>query len=200
MAKPDGAMAIGDDLYLFFAKVPSDECLITAHGGAFSGNVMFSVAGGVTLNFYAPHGFNLTDPGLALVYSRPEPTEVASGPGNCHDYELSKYQGRHNSAGETYGTIANAVGAESDRFLKARQKVQGAGNEKQRELAQGQLAMTHPFHVVTIRNRWASAAVRLSRVVSEVRAVVPMIRVFHCSFCRGHMHNPASPSARAGQI
>ncbi len=44
-----------------------------------------------------------------------------------------------------------------------------------------------------------AAVLGLQAYNTGLRAVVPMIRVFHCSFCRGHM-DPASPSARAGKI
>ena len=66
MPKPAAATAIGDDLYLFRSPIPSEECLISAHGGTAGGNALFDVPAGVTVNFYTFHGFSLIDPGLDL--------------------------------------------------------------------------------------------------------------------------------------
>ena len=199
MSKPDGAMAIGRHLYLFTAKVPTDECLITAHGGAFSGNKMFDVPPGVKLNFYVPHGFTLQDPGLALVYSRPAPSEMVVGPAQCHEYDLSKYQGRHGNNSESYDDISSAVHNESMNLVRRRRAVADARPGIKRQIAQDQLSQVRPFNVVTIRNRFGSSGVHLSDVITQVRQVVPMIRVFHCSFCRSHMHIDTGASAGAGQ-
>jgi len=200
MSKPDGAMAIGRHLYLFTAKVPTDECLISAHGGGLSGNVMFSVPSGVSVHFYVPHGFTLQDPGIALAAARRQPTETVVGPGQCHDYELSKFQGRHGNNAETYESISTRVERESADLLKYRRRVADASSDVMRQGAQVQLDSVHPFHAVTIRNRFASADMRLSEVIRKVREVMPMIKVFHCSFCRSPMHADAGMSAKAGQI
>ena len=65
-------------------------------------------------------------------------------------------------------------------------------------MAQSNADAAHPFNVVTIRNRFFSAAVRLSDVVHQVRVVAPEIRVFHCSFCRTSMEHDAGLSTKAG--
>jgi len=152
MSKPDGAMAIGRHLYLFTAKVPTDECLISAHGGGLSGNVMFSVPSGVSVHFYVPHGFTLQDPGIALAAARRQPTETVVGPGQCHDYELSKFQGRHGNNAETYESISTRVERESADLLKYRRRVADASSDVMRQGAQVQLDSVHPFHAVTIRS------------------------------------------------
>ena len=57
---------------------------------------------------------------------------------------------------------------------------------------------SHPFSVVTIRNRSFSGAVRLSDVVYQARVVAPEIRVFHCSFCRTSIRHDTGLSTIAG--
>jgi hypothetical protein len=202
MAKPAAATAIGDDLYLFRSRIPSEECLISAHGGTAGGNALFDVPAGVTVNFYTFHGFSLMDPGLALARTRPKPKEQIAGPGKSHDYFLSKYQGRHGGANETYDDIDGAIRAEAKRTLDVRGKLRqlkGAGvTGPKLAMAQGNVDAAHPFSVVTIRNRFFSGAVRLSDVVRQVRVVAPELRVFHCSFCRTSMQHDAGLSTAAG--
>lgn len=202
MAKPAAATAIGDDLYLFRSPIPSDECLVSAHGGTMGGNVLFDVPAGISVLFYTFHGFSLIDPGLALAKARPDPKERVDGPGKSHDYFLSKYQGRHGKANETYDDIEHAVRDEAKRTLDARGKVRqlksaGATGPKL-AMAQSKVDTSHPFSVVTIRNRFFSGAVRLSDVVRQVQVVAPEIRVFHCSFCRTSMAHDAGLSTTAG--
>jgi hypothetical protein len=202
MAKPAAATAIGDDLYLFRSPIPSEECLISAHGGTAGGNALFDVPATVTVNFYTFHGFSLIDPGLALAKARPDPKEQIIGPAKSHDYFLSKYQGRHGGANETYGDIEGAVRAEATRTLDARGKLRHVASTGARgtklAMAQSNVDASRPFSVVTIRNRFFSGAVRLSDVVRQVRVVAPEIRVFHCSFCRTSMQHDAGLSTTAG--
>lgn len=202
MAKPAAATAIGDDLYLFRSPIPSDEVLISAHGGAVGSNVLFTVPAGVTVNFYTFHGFSLIDPGLALAKARPEPKEAITGPGKSNDYFLSKYQGRHGNVNETYDDIDEAVRGEAKRTLDARSKLRqlqaGGASGPKVAMARANVDSSHPFNVVTIRNRFFSGAVRLSDVVHQVRVVAPEIRVFHCSFCRTSMEHDAGFSTAAG--
>jgi hypothetical protein len=201
MAEPNGATAIGDDLYLFRSPVPSRECLISAHGGTKGGNELFQVPDRVTVQFYTYHGFSLIDPGLALAAARPAPKEVIEGPGMCHEYLLSKYQGRHGGGKESYDDVERAVKSEADRLLGARSKLraleaQGASPTKL-AMAQSNVATSHPFNVVTIRNRFFSGTMRLSTLIQQVRLVAPEIQLFHCSFCRTSVTHETDYSTRA---
>src|SRR5690348_15019266 len=109
MSIPNGAIAIGSKLYLFKSKSNSTDCLISAHGGYYKTTKSFEVPLGCSVLFYGEHHKTLSDPGIKLADTHAKPVETV-GPGkDCLNYVLSKYQGSHNKAGETYEKIAGRI-------------------------------------------------------------------------------------------
>src|SRR4051794_34155528 len=83
----------------------SDTAIISAHGEAAIINGTFP-QGNYSLVYFGPHGYDLEDPGLVKFW---EYGVIAHEPPSTfpfsQDYELTKYQGRHNDSGETYDLI-----------------------------------------------------------------------------------------------
>jgi hypothetical protein len=190
---PAGATPIGKNFYLFKAISSTPECLISAHGG-HDREQHFEVPAGVTVHFYALHGFVLNDPGTALLNAQITPKESITGPASCHDYTLSKYQGRHNRGGrETYASIATQVQNTAQARSAAQAKyVQAAASAKTPDFKLDLLASNVTTHkeinIVTVRNRFGASDQLLSTLINEVRAAYPSIKIFHCSFCRSSMN------------
>lgn len=206
---PQGAQAIGSKLYLFKATSNAAECLISAHGGYRKGNLTFSVPYGVTISFYGPHGFILQDPGVKIMSQELAQfaVETKKQGEQCINYILSKYQGTHNTAGETYESISDTIEDFQNRFLQTQDKMRSMGNVN--DLSKGQLSRynmmsanlrsLNAMNVATIRNRWYSPDLTLEYVVKEVKKAVPSITHFHCSFCRGHMDDDNAPTWQVGK-
>lgn len=191
---PRGARAIGSNLYLFSTTQSASECLISAHGGYDKENVTFKVPAGVTIHFYAPHKHVLQDPGVKMMAQDLSSFAVETcKPGqDCVNYTLTKYQGRHNTAGETYDSIESTIRDFERRFLETQDKMAKMGDVDKLTKGQlaryqmlgGSLANLKALNVATIRNRWYHAGVTLKYVVAEVTKAAKGISVFHCSFCR----------------
>jgi putative adhesin Stv-like protein len=197
---PAGATPVGKYFYLFKSPISTPECLISAHGG-HDRERHFQVPAGVTVNFYALHGFTLQDPGTALLNAQVNPKESIAGPTSCHDYSLSKYQGRHNKAGETYASIdaqvqstAQARTAAQSKYMKA--AAQGAPDWKL-GIARQNVTSQNAINIVTVRNRVGAGDIRLSDLITAVRGAFPSITIFHCSFCRSSMNFDAGLSQKA---
>jgi hypothetical protein len=204
MSIPAGAVAIGSKLYLFESTLKSNECLISAHGGFHKENRTFVVPTGATLNFYVPHGFSLTDPGMTLMRAQlnGQQSHRYTAGTECVDYVLEKYQGSHNTAGETYESIARFIQETQVQYALQSTKLNGmavnGAKPWQISAAQQSLDLLNAMSVVTIRNRFFSAEVTLSYVIDKVREARPEIDTFHCSFCRSWTGEENSPSASIG--
>lgn len=151
---------LGGGMYVFSnGGTRSRELLISSHGvhlGLLGGKI--KVPSWTELTFFTPHGKALTDPGVgAVIEGRVAPAEV-KGPGDMvPNYRLSKYQGKHNRAGETYDSIKAILS-------KSKWKVD----------------------VLTIRNRWwqFNAGVTLNEVLNELALFGYQYPFIYCSFCR----------------
>lgn len=179
MSTPTGATPLGSYLYMFSSPLNPQECLISAHGGYYKNNVSFTVPKGVKICFYGEHNKVLSDPGIALMSLVPRVTETIVGDGRkqCLDYELSKYQGRHSGANESYDSIMDQVNRTARNHTLDVKEVFAGKREVSR-------ATKIPVHVITVRNRWNKSDVNLSYVIKEVLKAKPGIHTFHCSFCR----------------
>lgn len=197
---PAGATPIGDNFYLFKSPISTPECLISAHGG-HERERHFQVPSGVTVHFYALHGFTLSDPGTALLNVEVQPKESIRGPGACHDYSLSKYQGKHNKAGESYKSIANQIQNTARERTAAQQKYMEAAAKGtpdfKMSILRDNVTSRKPVNIVTVRNRVGAGDMLLSTLIAAVRTTYPSITVFHCSFCRSSMHFDAGLSHKA---
>ena len=197
---PAGATPIGDNFYLFKALSSTPECLISAHGG-HERERHFQVPPGITVHFYALHGFTLMDPGTAVLNVKLTPKETITGPGKCHDYALSKYQGRHNKANESYATIATQVQSIGQGRLAAQEKYVKAAAAAAPDWKLGMLRESvvsrHEVNIVTVRNRVGAGDMLLSTLIAEVHGAFPSMTVFHCSFCRSSMNFDAGLGQKA---
>jgi hypothetical protein len=188
---PPGAVAIGSKLYLFKSKSNSTDCLISAHGGYYKSTNTFTVPEGVELVFYGAHGNTLGNPGIKLMDYEGVPLQVIPNEqdgSECMNYALSKFQGRHGDANkpETYAKIADRI-AMIDENQSNRHAVwlKSTNPDLKQMLFEG-INRQRAMNVVTIRNRWflPSGDVYLKDVIKEVRDAFPLIKRFHCSFCR----------------
>ncbi len=172
--------AIGDTMYLF--RMPGnpdcDTLVISAHGGIKSKNSpTFQVPEGTTLQYYSEHGVVTDDLGIrnfATGGKQNQRTDAISGPARSYNYDLSKYQGKHNKAGETYESIESA----QDYVTQFREIAQAARS-------QGVAVPYSPtdFDVLTIRNRWWISGMTLSAALTAV-AKTKTYSIVHCYFCR----------------
>jgi len=198
---PPGATPIGENFYLFKALSSTPECLVSAHGG-HDRERHFEVPAGVTVHFYALHGFTLLDPGTAVLNAKLTPKESITGPASCHDYSLSKYQGRHNKTGqETYASIAAQVRATTQARTDAQAKYvtrAAAGAPAwQLDMLRANVTSQKEINIVTVRNRVGAGDMLLSTLIGAVHGAYPSFTVFHCSFCRSSMHADAGLGHKA---
>lgn len=153
--------------------------VISAHGGITKKNSpTFNTKWG-TLHFYSEHGEVTDDLGIRNFCTGGKESQRTTGKGLpptslCFDYDLSKYQGSHNKAGETYGSIEEAQ-SYVDSF---NQLLIEAGDR-----APKGSKMMVDFDVLTIRNRWNNKNVTLSQALAAVGALNKYDDV-HCYFCR----------------
>ena len=196
MAIPNGAVALGSNLYLFKSTTKSVDCIISAHGGFLSESRTFTVPGKLELRFYSSHGASVIDPSIAEFFraqERAAPVETFTGGAACPNYLLSKYQGTHNQMGETYGLVNTAMTNRDKQRGKNFNAMMRAGdpskpNPDLQRMYMDQLTNAPGASVLTIRNRWnVLMGVTLSDAVKEVRKAIPTIGVIHCLFCRSYM-------------
>jgi hypothetical protein len=187
---PKGAIPIGSKLYLFKSKSNSTDCLISAHGGYYKESRTFQVPNGVTLYFYGEHKKVLSDPGIKLADTKAKYVERVGEGQKCVNYILSKYQGKHNKAGETYEKIADRIAFQDKSLGDIFKMITTTQNEKLATKGLGMILDSQSMSVVTIRNRWFASDVNLLEVISAVRKVLPGIKNFHCSFCRSLVGDP----------
>jgi hypothetical protein len=151
--------------------------VISAHGGIKqNGSPTFHTRWG-TLHFYSVHGQVTNDLGIRNFCTggkESQRTESLAATAKCFDYDLSKYQGKHNKAGETYESIE----ADQDYVDQFNALLVEAGDR-----APAGSKMMVDFDVLTIRNRWNSRNVTLSAALSAVGGLNQYSDV-HCYFCR----------------
>lgn len=195
MSTPDGAVKLGESMYLFRSATNSSDCLISAHGGYISESRSFRVPANTTILFYGDHGAALLDPQInsfARRVAEANPVETFTSDQWCRNYLLTKYQGAHaGSSGkdtvETYSQVASQV-ATSDkvRSSKFQQMLKNSGKSQQIQLEN--LMGNWGGSILTIRNRWnVLLGVPLSRAIEAAKKESSSIRVFHCVFCRSYM-------------
>jgi hypothetical protein len=184
----DKGEEIGKYLRFFASSVGGDKCLISAHGGYVKNNSSFklsSIGQGTTVFFYGEHTKVLSDPGLDLLAKRPVIVQQHPAPDgdDIMDYVLSKYQGKHSGAGETYSKITTKLAFDATR--KASYEAEDTWEYVLRTPAIKRIYDSlATSHVVTIRNRWWKSDISLKYVIETVRALKPAVTEFHCSFCR----------------
>lgn len=176
-------------MYLLLPKEKTDRVIISAHGGRSLTNAnSFEVPDKTTLRFYSADKNTVLDPGFSNFYTKDAtPKETLTAGDTCFDYMLSKYQGSHNRAGETYDSISNVVNSELA-FLKNSLSDAERAKEKGNTTAEAKLrrnaGKVKMAAVLTIRNRYFRADVSLQQAVALVRAEAPQIEIFDCLFCR----------------
>lgn len=204
--------AVGERIYAWTraAGQPSPgtkDCVISAHGGQSIINSTFA-PNGDTLVFYCAHGCSLVKDLDVFLEGTVDPVEEISN-GQCQDYILAKYQGRHNpSNAETYAEIADY-----DEHIEA------SIEKTKSELLQAALTVTHPnrtkyisppgffgrqdetkflyageqldrmkrrMDIITVRNRRLKRReLTLSKIIEELHKAGYAYAKFHCLFCRG---------------
>ena len=188
-------IAIGDELYLWTydsAGSPAPSLIISAHGG-YSGEDRINLPMWTTLAFYAPHKLAVLDPGLDKIMDARANACVVYHGGSCVNYFLQKYQGKHNTCGETYQSIGALLGKattweDMNRLLVSDPKAASMGLKP---IPQTLIDQYKQYDVLTIRHRWnIGRGVKLGTVLDRLAAFAggkykyPMI---HCSFCRVDM-------------
>jgi hypothetical protein len=184
---------LGSDIYLFLSSpgVFRDDLVISAHGGydakklpTFAVPLMENGQGSQSdcgLFFYVEHGSLQTDFGLGGFAGEERKWVQHLQPGaSSYNYALSKYQGKHNKAGESYGTIMRDI----DAAIEAQTKYASGMIKAPKVYA----SKTRPrlFDVATIRNRFNGGDVMLRALLTRVLNVNDYPRI-HCYFCRGAM-------------
>jgi Putative adhesin Stv domain len=197
MATPEGAIALGSNLYLFKSTTNSVDCIISAHGGFISESRTFTVPGKLELRFYSSHGASVIDPSISEFFRNQEraaPVETFTGGNQCPNYLLSKYQGAdHNQMGEDYNMVNTAMTNRDKQRGKnfnalMRSSDPDNPNTDLQKMYLEQLSNAPGASVLTIRNRWnVLMGVTLSDAVKAVRKAIPTIGVIHCLFCRSYM-------------
>jgi hypothetical protein len=165
----------GGQMYLFrnseFAY--ARRLVISAHGGIRKTlSPTFRVLT-ETLVFYSDHGVATDDFGLAnfATGGKAGQKKQTINPGQvCYDYELSKYQGKHNKAGETYDSI--------DKNQKYAKEMVGFSKGMKSQYT------FEEYDVLTIRNRHLNGpGVTLKKALDTIR-MYNNYQEIHCYFCR----------------
>jgi len=148
-------------------KHTSDTAIISAHGETAYINGNFP-RGAYTLVYFGPHGSTLVDPGLQKFFEcGVVEVESYTFPNFGQDYELTKYQSKHNKMGETHDLIQSLVGGFpgiSPDIITVSKETSTMGVIKRELLGEG---------------------IQLSTLITEVRGAGYNYTSFHCAFCRG---------------
>jgi len=193
VAVPQGAIALGDWYYLFQSRTNPTDCLISAHGGYEKVHNTLAMRPGFKVHFYTQHDQTLADPGLALMYLNQPPTDTYEhGDDKVFvNYMLSKYQGTHSNANETYESIYRKISQEDGFIARYQHEAVHGATPMRRQIAAGQLPLHKSMSVLTIRNRSSLLAFKappelttLKNAMDAAIRAMPTLRVFHCSFCR----------------
>ena len=176
---------VGDNMYLFLCSGKEDEyaeqLVISAHGGIRkTRSPTFTIPYGV-LQFYSDHGVVTDDFGLqnfAIGGKNGQKRDTLQFGDTCYNYDLSKYQGRHNKANETYESILK-----NQRYVhELRMNQQYAiSNVEGYRIPPGTAATN--FDVLTIRNRFFHKSMNLKRALDEVGRIHQYQNI-QCYFCR----------------
>lgn len=172
LARTANQETIGDKLYFFRSPRPGETtCTIIAHGGKLHGDTTFTLPANVSVSFFVPDSQALqTNMLFNVKYAGDDammrPLPPITGPGNCPDYSLAKFAGKHNTAKSSY--------VDMNRYMQERLN---------------QSPHTCP-HLVSIRSRSLfkgySKIVKLSEVITAVLGHEPSINLFYVAACRGH--------------
>lgn len=178
--RPQGATALGKHFYLFKSQTNQTDCLISAHGGYKKTTGTFKVKG-CSVKFYVAHGSALSDPGMELMYNKnANIVSTVEDNGECMNYILSKYQGRHNKNGETYEKIHKAINFE-DNCINI---LNHGKDDFLPEDWEASMKLTRAMSILTIRNRWFNTNQNLRDAIAAARLEMNTLVNFHCSFCR----------------
>lgn len=192
-------ISLGDRFYLFADDAfdsETDHLIISAHGGYSNlfgplGSKSTKVPDWTQLHFYAGHGNSIIDPGIYDLMKGNHQTKETSGPGSrVTNYTLSKYQGRHGNADETYDSLKNNVRRNIDRLDYIDEQA-ALGTALDRNFG-------FRFHVLTVRNRRFKSDPRLSDALAALDRAGRRYENIHCSFCRSPIYG-SSGSERAAQ-
>jgi hypothetical protein len=103
---------LGEDFYIFKASnaARTNKLIISSHGGRKRRADLLTVPPWTKLVFYTPDGVELPDPGPSSFMrwgaARYPVHEINNNPDAVYNYELSKFQGRHNdNRGENYASL-----------------------------------------------------------------------------------------------
>ena len=156
----------------------SPSLVISAHGGIKKNNSPTFFTKWGTLHFYSVHGKVTDDLGIRNFCSggkEDQRTESLGPNSRCYNYDLSKYQGRHNKAGETYESIEK----DQDYTDIFNQMLLEAGDK-----APAGSKMMMNFDVLTIRNRWNTGGNVVLSAALEAVGKLHQYTDVHCYFCR----------------
>ena len=198
--------AIGSKVYAWSpggAKPPADRsrsCVISAHGVESFITSKFGKPKQVSLVYYCPHGWNLSEtPVQALAKGELKPKERIPGKVACQDYALTKLQGSGQFEHETYGFIQtgmhrkaletrtrnrNVLTKENISFQKKFQEdyFDTLANNLEEQLGR----IRDPIHdVITIRDRAMFSSPTLFEVIGLLEKAGFHYGDVHCGFCRG---------------
>lgn len=162
----------------------SDICLISAHGGGGRAGRQFTVRGNATIVFMVPEGQGVRVPsvnpanvafymeGFQRLRDGDQAGYQVVRPGElCPDYDLQKFQGRHNPGNhETYADIDDAITEVAIPVVL-------------------HLAKRNFADVVTVRNRRSLTTRWHTPTLSEIVNLLALkpaydYRYILCSFCR----------------
>lgn len=195
---------VGQNFRLFHGNDEmSDYLLISAHGVA--SGIPFTVPAWTRLHYYAPRGrFLIMDMDRFNLSAVVE--EEIDGGNYSPNYLLSKYQGSHGDAGETYDTLGAQIdhvrGAIADGATPAPVLPAHIGpnlRERERRNHMATYESLLPFDILTIRNRsifkgGSMIGIPLSDALDAVGNVHQYAYIF-CSFCRGSISQAISGKA-----
>ncbi|MDF9799877.1 hypothetical protein OKW21_005140 [Catalinimonas alkaloidigena] len=173
-----------DNMYLFLGSgdesVYATSLVISAHGGIRkTRSPEFTVPYGA-LQFYSEHGDATYDEGIDTFIGGGninKKQELITQGKKCYNYDLTKYQGKHNKANETYESI-QTYQETAKNIVKAKEAILSSGKN-----VPGAYANYTNFDVLTIRNRRFQAGVNLENALQAV-GLVHKYTIIHCYFCR----------------
>jgi hypothetical protein len=181
-------LELGKTMYLFTRSSEvtfSNILVISAHGGIAKKSLpTYQVPVGVTLQFYSKHGTPTADFGIhnfATGGKVKQQTDSVTGGNLAYDYELSKYQGKHSKAEETYESIEKAQKYPSE-YQRLCDDAAAEAKKKGVDMPKLEYQATD-FDVLTIRNRMFGGGVTLS-VAVDAALEKHAYTMVHCYFCR----------------
>ena len=185
-------MNLGENMYIFLASNRhneiADNLVISAHGGIRKKNSpQFTVPNNFVLQFYSDHGKVTDDFGLHNFANGGRNSQMRGllGPNNqCYDYDLSKYQGRHNNANESYESIMSNQKLPEERRRGQFHQLNNVRDILDQGMQFPEVKKYTDFDVLTIRNRFGSGGVKLSEALRMLVDRNLYYRVVHCYFCR----------------